>query len=342
MKSNLFVLLFCSLLASSIYANTLIITRGPTCCAMGTYLANTIKLFDNSYYFLSQNDLFNDTCFRLLNKIFPYEMNVIGNVMDQENIIPSIVYGHTYFKDVIPAARLQAIEAIERIRLFLNDSVNDPDDIFIKALNLAKSHIEMANLAYHAACEDNIVWERRTFSDWDYDTKEIENLFENVVNVITYCHPTKMIKEWLVKDSEATAEKKAFSNRHAKQVVTSFFKIFQPVGKYKEAVVILTKDEFDHIIEEVASYITFSDTVPTEKEDNEEEIFTQSEFTIEELWDFKAQMYEKFDFDNVDYVGLAPILYYDVLLSSKQDCVKFVQEFIGEYCALGRYAEYVF
>lgn len=348
-KKNLFFLLLCSLLGSSIYANSLIITRGPTCSAMGTYLANALKSFDDSYYIFSQNDNFNEVCFQLLSAVLPYHMRVIGNVMDRENIIPSIIYGHTYFKDVIPVAKLQAMEAIEYIRQFLNDPMNDD---FIRALRLVKNHLEMTELAYHAACEHNVVWERRTFSDWDYDTVEIENLFENVVNVITYCHPATMIKEWLEKDREATAEKKASFKRHAKKVVISFFSIFQPVDEYQDAVVILTKDEFDRIIDEVANYIiTLSDNSSTDEYDDmqeydEEESFTHSEFSLEELFNFKMEMYEKFDFENVNFVGLAPMLYYDVLLSSKEDCLLFAQEFVEEYSSgsssLGRYEEYSF
>jgi hypothetical protein len=287
---------------------------------MGTYLANAIKSFDTSYHFFSQNDDFNEICFFLLSTEFPDHMVIIGNAIDQENIIPSIVYGHTYFKDVSSAAKLQAIGAIECMRRFLNNPVNDN---FIKALRLVKNHARMVQLAYSVVCKNNIIWERRTFNDWNYDTKEIENLFDNVINVITYCHPTTMIKEWLVKDYEATTEKKASLKRHAKQVVTSFFAIFQPVDESQDTIVILTKDEFDRIIDEVADYIKI---LP----DNlliEEESFTQSEFTLEELLDFKTAMYEKFDFENVDCVKLAPILSYDVLLSSKEDCVKFAQEF---------------
>jgi hypothetical protein len=290
---------------------------------MGSYLTNAIISVDNSYYSsFSQNDLFNGVCYELLDVIFPDHMNIINNAVDSENIMPAILYHHTYFKDATPEAQLQAIDSIEYIREFLNDSTRSEN--FVTALRLVKNHSEMTILAYHAACKHNIVWEKRTSSDWNYDTADIEKLFDNVLNVVTYCHPTVMIEKLLENNTNAMIEKKAPLRRRAKQVLTSFFNIFCPIGEGQDAIVILTKNEFDQIIEEVANYIQ---TVPGD-EFAKSESFTSGEFTLEDLFNFKAEIYEKFDFENVDYVSLAPTLYYDVLLSSKEDCLQFVQEFI--------------
>jgi len=316
---NLFTIFLFSFLVLPMHPNTLIITRGPVCSGMGSYLANAIKSLDNSYYIFSQNDLFNGVCHQLFNTVFPYHMEIISNAIDQENIVPAIIYYQPIFKDSILIAKLQAMQAIQYIRQILDDSTSES---FSTALHLVKNHAEMEELAYHAACKHNVVWEKRTYSDWNYDTTEIEKLFDNVLNVVTYCHPTAMIQQWLEKNTNAMTEKKAFLRRRAKQVLTTFFNNFQPVGEQQDAIVMLTRNEFDCIIEEVASYIQ---TVPDNEFANKG-LFTSGEFTLEELFNFKAEIYKKFDFENLDYIELAPTLYYDVLLSSKEDCLQFAQE----------------
>jgi hypothetical protein len=320
---NLFILLLCSILTSQANANTLVITRGPVCSGMGNYLANAIKSLDDNYFIVSPNDTANILYHQLFNTVFPQHMAIINNAIDQENIIPAIHGYHVYFKKTAyPQQRQQAIESIKYIRQVLNDPTNEN---FLTALNLMKNHVEMTELAYHAACDHNVVWEKRTFTDWDYDTAHIEELFSNVLNTLTYCHPIMMIEEWQEHNNNAIAEKKASHRRLVKHVLKTFFNIFKPADEYQDAVVLLTKDEFDDIIEQAAQYIT---TVPL-AEFGEHGVFTSSEFTLKELFDFKAQVYTEYDFENVDYALLAPILPYDILLKSQDDCLEFAQELVN-------------
>ena len=272
---NIFILLVCSLITAHMHANVLIITRGPVCSGTGSYLANAIKSLDNSYYTISQNDIFNTVSHQLFNVIFPQHMEIINNAIEQENITSAITNYHIYFKETAyEQQKEQAITAIEYIRAVLNDPTNAN---FLAAISLVKNHAEMTELAYHAACEHNVVWEKRTYSDWDYETAQVEGLFSNILNVVTYCPPTTMIEQWLERNTQAATSQKASHRRLVKQVLTSFFTIFQPADEYQEAVVMLTRDEFDRIIAQAANYIL---TLPRE-EFGEHRAFTSSEFTLE-------------------------------------------------------------
>jgi hypothetical protein len=316
------LVLLLTMLPFSLQANTLIITRGPVCSGMGSYLANALQSLDDSYYSYSQNDLFNMVCYELCCELFPQHMKIIHGAMHKENIAPAIVYNHIYFKETThPEQQLQALEAIAHIRNFFD---NPAQEKFLTTLALLKNHHEMAELAYHAACKHDVIWEKRTKSNWNYDTTEIENLFDTVINVVTYCPPTTIIQEWSKKNNHAIIEKKAFLQRHLKQVLTSFFMIFQPTNQHNN-VVTLTKNEFDIIIEEAAHYLQ---AVPQDM-CGQDHAFTKSEFTLEDLFAFKEEIYKTYHFDNVESVNLAPTLAYDFLLTTKQDCLQCAHNLIN-------------
>jgi len=321
---NLLTLLLCTVFTFHVHANTLVITRGPVCSGMGSYLAHGIQSLDNSYYIVSQNDIFYELCYALFSTVFPHHMEIINKAIEQENITAAITFYHLFFKKTANQyEKEQAIEAIKEIQKALNDPTNEN---FLNAFYLIKNHDEMAQLASHAACGHNVVWEKRTFNNWDYDTAQVESLFSNVFNTITYCPATTMIEQWLERNAQAIAEESAPHKRLVKQVLKSFFNCFKPTqDEYQDDAIVLTKDEFDAIIDQAANYIQ---TVPQD-EFGENGIFTNGEFTLEELFQFKANMYAEFDFDNVDYVILAPVLTYDVLLSSKEGCLNFAQELIN-------------
>ena len=321
---HLFVLLFCSIVIFHAHANTLITTRGPVCSGMGTYLAHAIKAVDNSYYTISQNDIYNALYYQMLSLVFPDHMSLINVAIDEENIIPAIANYHIYFKETADEShKLHAMVGIDDIRHVLN---NQGSEKFLHALSLLKGQVEMAELAYHAACGHNVIWERRANSDWDYETAEIEELFDNVCNTVTYCPPTTMIEQWLHRNNHAIKTRKAFERRFVKQILMTFFRNFQQVSdEYQEVTVVLTRNEFDTIINQAADYIQ---TVPQDESGFNGE-FTSTEFTLEELFNFKAHLYAKFDFDNVDAVALAPTLTHDVLLRSKENCLDFAQALVS-------------
>jgi hypothetical protein len=88
--SNYIVLLISMLYTSYTHANTLIITRGPACCGMGTDLCNAISIANNSYNIFSQNDLITLIYYNLYYDLFPDEIEYLLRVMQPRKISVAI------------------------------------------------------------------------------------------------------------------------------------------------------------------------------------------------------------------------------------------------------------
>ena len=326
MKLYLVSILFVCSAINTTHANTLIITRGPVCQAMGSYLSNAIKSVDNSYYSLSQIDVSNAVYYQLFNELFPQEMAIITNAIEPENVSYAVTNNYVYFKETAYwQQQQQALDAIA----YIQNTINDPahEHIYTDLLNSIK-HLVMADLAYHAACKHNVVLEGGTIINFEDDTAHIRNSFDTVVETINYCPPTDMIELWQQKETMAINEKKAYKRRLLKQVLTSFFNNFIPTENESDAIIILTKDEFDMIINQAIDYIQ----IAPEEELIQDGTFTRAEFTLDELAYFREMIYAKYNFDEVDYVSLVPTLSYDILLSSKQDCLNLAQRIAnGEF-----------
>jgi hypothetical protein len=308
------------------HANTLIITRGPVCSGMGSYLSNAIKSVDSSYESLSQIDVSNMVYYRMFDQLFPKEMAIIANAIDQQNISYAITNNYVYFKETAyEQQKQQALDAIAYIQTVLNAS--EDEHIYGDLINIFK-YLVMADLAYHAACKHNVIFEGGTVFNFDDEAASIKDSFDTVIETITYCPPTAMIGQWQQKNTNAMNEKKAYNRRLLKQVLQTFFNNFVPTADENQAVVMLTKDEFDTIIAQAAEYI---ETVQ-EGELGENGTFTRTEFTLEQLTEFKDTQYQRYNFDVVDYVALVPVLSYDVLLSSKEDCLNLARRIAnGEF-----------
>ena len=317
-----FIMVLCAMFTVPIHANTLIITRGPISSGMGGYLSNAISSLDSSYYAFSQNDILRVVHYKLFDDMFPQQMAIIRNAIEPENIAPAITNYHICFKHTVYEQQKQhALAAIAHIRQVLNAPENE---YIFTALHAMVKHLTMAELSYHAACGHNLVWEGGTVYNFDEDAAAIKECFSTVIETVTANPPATMLEQWYQRNALAINEKKAFDRRLIKRVLTTFFNNFQPADEYQDPVITLSRDEFDIIIAQAAEYIQ---TVPRE-EFGENGIFTRSEFTLEELFEFAEHIYAELDFENNDYVFLAPSLECDVLLSSKEECLQFAQDLI--------------
>ncbi|HSC25060.1 MAG TPA: hypothetical protein VLB80_02485 [Candidatus Babeliales bacterium] len=325
MKINqIFILLLCTFSTLYTDANTLVITRGPICSGMGGYLSNMITSYDDSYKSLSQYDIFHSLFYQLLNDLFSEQMIIINKAINPENIPHAIMYYHVYFKNTAhEQQKQQTLSAIVEIRDYLNKPCNQYIlDMFFMAVQRAT----MAQLYYHAACGHNVVWESGTVYNWENELELIKTSFTDIVTTLTCSMPDTMIKEWQVRNEEAINTKNASNRRLIKKVLESFFNCFKLATPDQQNIIIFTKNDFNQIMEDAAQYIK---TVPA-VEYGERGTFTNSEFTLEELFDFAAKIYFEFNFENTDQIALAPSLNGDVLLYSKNDCFTFAQNLINK------------
>lgn len=325
LRMNCLFIFYIITFITTAHANTLIITRGPICNAMGSYLCNAITTANPSYHSLSQIDVSNMVYYQVFNTLFPKEMAILANAIDQENISYAITKNHIYFKEsTYEEQRQQARDIISSIQKTLNEPANE--HIYNDIITIV-SHLVMADLAYHTACNHNVIWESGTNINFENEVESIKNSFDTVIETLTYYPPTSMVQHWQEKNNSAIAQKRADKRRLLKQVLESFFNNFKPVtDENNNAIITLTKDEFDTIIEQSANYIQM---IP-QNELGENGAFTQTEFTLDELMSFKEARYTEYNFDVVDHVVLAPTLSYDILLSSKEDCLNFAQNIADE------------
>ncbi len=310
------------LVTCHLHATTLILTRGPVSSRMGTYLLNAVTAYNNSYASISHIDATNVAYTKLLNDFFPYDMNILRRAMAENNISYAITNYHTYFKDTAyPEQKADAIERIEQLRAILNDPRNERVK---SSLGSVVKHMVMMNVAYEAACNNSVILEGGTLFNIDDEANLLANSFDTIIKVFTYVHPTDMINEWKKRNEAAIVHKQADERRLIKHVLTSFFNSFKSVDTADEAIVTLTRDEFDTIVEQAAEYIA---TVPAE-EFGENGLFTRSEFTLHELDEFKDTVYNKLGFNTQDIVYLVPALAYDLVLTSAEECLDFAQNLV--------------
>jgi hypothetical protein len=314
-----YIILASVLLAAHLQANTLIFTRGPVCCGMGTYLLNAVSTYNMNYASISHIDASRYVYYQAFNDFFPYDMEIIAKAIDADNISYAISDYHVYFKDMVyPEQKNDVLERLVLIRSILNDPLNER----VKAsLRSVVKHMVMMNVAYETACNNNVILEGGTILNIDEEVALFAHSFDSVIRVFAYVHPTEMISMWQERNEAAIANKQASQRRFLSDVLRTFFNSFTQAENPQDALVTLSRDEFGTIIGQAAEYIN---NVPAE-EFGENGIFTRSEFTLAELAEFAETKYQQLGFDQQDTVYLVPSLPYDVALASPQECLDFAQ-----------------
>ena len=314
-----YMILTSVLLFAHLHANTLILTRGPVCWGMGTYLLNAVSSYNMNYASISHIDASRYVYYQAFNDFFPYDMEIIAKAIDADNISYAISDYHVYFKDMVyPDQKNDVLERLALIRSILNDPLNER----VKAsLRSVVKYMVMMNVAYENACNNNVVLEGGTILNIDEEVALFAHSFDNVMRVFTYVHPTEMISQWQQRNEAAIANKQASQRRLVTDVLRTFFNSFTQAENPEDALVTLSKDEFDTIIGQAAEYI---DNVPAE-EFGENGIFTRSEFTLAELAEWADGTYQNLGFDQQDVVYLVPSLPYDIALASPEECLDFAQ-----------------
>jgi hypothetical protein len=309
------------MIASGLHANTLIITRGPVCRNLGTVLGNAIHSIDSSYKIVRQNDVFQDVHYTFLKRMFPDQMNFLESAIEPRNVVPAIWKSDIYFKDDADSATiLQAWNIIEEIQRTLT---NIPQ--YDAAITIAKKARVISELASYAAGNDNVVWETGVLCTLDEDAAQIKDKFNVVFETITYCSPETIIEGLLIRNFDADCSRDASNKKLVREALTSFFMCFQLAGEDYQNGIMLTRDDFNDLMQKSACYIrktpeiNVGDRIP----------FVTYEFSPEELEAFRNDLYEQFNFDEVDRVVLTPAIPYDVLLHGKEECLQFAREFLG-------------
>src|SRR5688500_2812366 len=114
MKKLIIITIVCLLLHTQLFSeNTLIIARGPVCCGMGNHLIHALKSLDSSYQIFSQNNMSRAITYKLLNELFPQQIAIITNAIDEENVCGALIYYHVYFK--VTASEQQKNNALAAI-----------------------------------------------------------------------------------------------------------------------------------------------------------------------------------------------------------------------------------
>lgn len=313
-------MLLCIGSAVHVYGNTLVITRGPASAGMGALVCGAISSFDNSYGGLLQSSIYRNVCYSLLNTLFPEEIAFLNQVMEFENIPCAIRNNYIGFKDMVTQEdQQQAYDVINYIRQVLAQPEHKST---FAMLYTASKYFIIGELAYQAACGNNVAWETGIMYSFDDEISTIKNQFDRVIEVLTYSPLDSMIQTLLDRNNEAVIFNNPSNIRYLREALQGFFICFTLADEGQEGMITLTKQDFDGLIDNAVEYL--------QKMPYEHHIsygtFTSHEYTFDDIMKFKDDMYERFNFDTVEQVSLVPSRNYDVILTSKDQCIQFAAE----------------
>jgi deoxyadenosine/deoxycytidine kinase len=307
------LLLIFSIITFSTEANTLIVIQG-TANSGKSSLCQALNNLDNSYKIISQDDINRKATYEVCEKAFPEEMAVIRKTVAYENMWQAIKCFNVIFIPKISEEEKQnTLDAISLIQDFFDDSVHHKE---LAAMNKRIKHRVMEQLLFYAAVGYNIILDSWGYTNWDYELDQVSECFNHIIKVATYCSLETVIKRWKKRNEEAIKTNNYKEKRFLGQMLKSFFGFLEPSLTDQSGVLILTKKDFDMLIEKAIQCIQNFE----HKKHLDNSVFSSYEFTYEELLDFKEKMYTKFDFDNVESVIVRPSMPHDMVLCTEGEC----------------------
>jgi deoxyadenosine/deoxycytidine kinase len=291
-------------------ANVLIVIKGTANCGKST-LCRALNILDNSYKIISQDDINRKNTYEICENVFPEEMLIIRKAIKYENMWQAIKCLNVIFMSEIDEEEKQVtINAITRIRSFFDDPAHYNQCM---AISKRVKHKVMEQLLFYTAAGYNIILDSWGVTNWDYELEQLDECFDHIIKVVTYCSLETVIERWKKRNEEATQTNNYEEQRFLGQMLRSFFGFLEPTSVDQSGVLIVTKKDFDVLIEDAAHYIKNLE----HKEHLDDLTFSYHEFTYKELLDFKERIYTKFNFENVEYVELIPSASYDILLHTE-------------------------
>jgi hypothetical protein len=315
------LLILYSIFFSSIETNTLITIQG-TANSGKSSLCRTLKKLDDSYKIISQDDISRKATYEVCEKIFPQEMEFIRKTVKHENMWQAIRCFNVIF---IPTTSKQEKEdtfnAISRIQVFFDDPSNSKE---LAAMNKRIKHRVMEELLLYAAAGYNIVLDSWGYTNWDYEIEQINECFDHIIRVATYCSLETVINRWQKRNENAINTSNYEEKRFLGQMLKSFFGFLEPSLINQASLVMITKNDFDILMKNAAHYVQ---NFPHKKHPDNPP-FSYYEFTYQELLDFKERMRMKFDFERLEQIDLRPSVLYDIALCTEGECDNYARELL--------------
>jgi deoxyadenosine/deoxycytidine kinase len=303
------LILFSSLIFF-IEANTLIVIQGTANCGKST-LCKALNRLDNSYKIISQDDINRKATYEVCENVFPAEMAIIRKTINYENMWQAVKCGNVIYKSEVNEKEKQiTIHAINQIRTFFDDPLHYK---YWMSISKRIKHRVMEQLLLYAAAGSNIILDSWGVTNWDHELEEINDCFDQIIKVVTYCSLETVTKRWKKRNADAIQTNNHEDQRFLSQMLKSFFGFLEPALIDQNGILTVTKKDFDELMEKATQYIANIE----HKNYPETLAFSFQEFTTEELIDFKEKMYIKFDFENLEEVKLIPSASYDMVLCTE-------------------------
>lgn len=327
-----FIFLPIVLLLSSVFIlyasstpTSLIIIRGTANSGKSTLCKTLNKLLNNSYAFVSQDDIHRKESYKAFKSIFPEEMKLICETIPYKNLWQTIKYGVITFPDNTEEQKKEAIQnAVSTIQKYFDNPCYTKQKNALDALGKQKV---MHQLLFHATQRHNVIFDSWGVTNWDYELNQLKNYFDHLIGVVTYCSLKTVKQRWKHRNSCARETNDYTEVRTMTQMIKSFFSFLQPNDSNltQNINLLVTKQEFDTLMQKMLLYIS-NNTTPNAQQ--KKSFFSIQEFTAEELLEFKNTMYEKFHFDKQEQTILMPSITADILLCTEGDCDTYTAELL--------------
>lgn len=295
---------------------SLIIIRGTANCGKST-LCKRLCALDSSYTIVSQDDIHKKVTYEVCESVFPAEMAVIRKAIKYENMWQAIRYFDVLCRsDISKEETARVIDAVKGIRNYFNDSAQEKQLI---AMRTRLKYSIMEQLLFQAACGRNIIFDSWGITNFDDELKQLKVCFDHIIDVAAHCSLATVLNRWNKRNQDAIEIENFNDRRLFCQSINSFFSFLKPAEKDQAGSLIVTKKEFDLLMQDAIQYVPDSNA-----NKNEQGSFSHHEFTQQDILEFKEKIYIKLGFDKIDEVALVPSVSYDILLCTEGDCDNYV------------------
>ncbi len=319
------------ILYASSTSTSLIIIRGTANSGKSTLCKTLNNLLNNSYAFVSQDDVHRKESYKVFKGIFPEEMKLICETIPYKNLWQAIKYGVITFPDNTEKQKKESIQnAVSTIQNHFDSPLYTKQKNALDALGKQKI---MHQLIFHAAQRHNVIFDSWGVTNWNYELNQLKNYFDHLIGVATYCSLKTIEQRWKHRNSCARETNDYTEVRTMTQMAKSFFSFLQPNDSQSthNTNFFVTKQEFDTLMQKMLLYIS-NNTTPHAQQ--KKSFFSIHEFTAEELFEFKNTMYAKFHFDKQEQTILMPSITFDILLCTEGDCHTYATELLEKISTL--------
>jgi dephospho-CoA kinase len=249
---------------------------------------------------------------------FPAEMAVLSKVINRENLYHALREKDVLFKkEALKEECTKAVAMLGAIREELNKVQNlswkqgVSKEIDLEVVHKIRSALEMNKPVL--------------LDSWYIKPKHLQEYFpkSQVIRVMLYCPLPVAYERFLKRNKEAMQQENLQEKRYLRQLVGSFFSMYQLSMQPAKSIQQVSKKELDQVVDAIASSLKEQGSA------YEKPVFTSDEVSRELFLKMKTDFLRPFEESNSEVLYIVPKEEQDIVLDSSKDDLQKVMQLIS-------------